>query len=80
MDSGIMRNMLIFSSLQEVCNILVTVRIITIIPCVNIMLITIVGGNRLLNLSKSYFSSGFRPGCATRNLKKIGGVSTSDFT
>lgn len=34
MDSGIMRNMLIFPSLQEVCNILVTVRIITIIPSV----------------------------------------------
>lgn len=38
------------------------------------------GGNRLLNQSKSYFSSGFRSGCATRNLKKNGGVSTSDFT
>lgn len=34
MDSGIMRNMLIFPSLQAVCNILVTVRIITIIPSV----------------------------------------------
>lgn len=33
--------MLIFPSLQEVCNILVTVRIITIISCVNVMLITI---------------------------------------
>lgn len=31
------------------------------------------GGNRLLNQSKSYFSSGFRSGCATRNLKKNGG-------
>ena len=40
MDSGIMRNMLIFPSLQEVCNILFTVRIITIIPCVNAMLLS----------------------------------------
>ena len=80
MDSGIMRNMLIFPSLQEVCNILVTVRIITLIPYVNIMLITTKGDTQLLNQSKSYFSSGFRSGCATRNLKKIGGVSTSDFT
>ena len=80
MDSGIMRNMLIFPSLQEVCNILFTVRIITIIPCVNLMLSPEVGGNQLLNQSKSYFSSGFCSGCATRNLKKNGGVSTSDFT
>ena len=55
MDSGIMRNMLIFPSLQEVCNILVTVRIITIIPCVNVMLITTKGVTQLLNQSKSYF-------------------------
>lgn len=34
MDSGIMRNMLIFPSLQDVCNILFTVRIITLIPSV----------------------------------------------
>lgn len=39
MDSGIMRNLLIFPSLQEVCNMLFTVRIINIIPCVNVMLI-----------------------------------------
>lgn len=75
-----MRNMPIFPSLQDVCNILFTVRIITLIPYVNIMLITTKGGTQLLNQSKSYFSSGFRSGCATRNLKKIGGVSTSDFT
>lgn len=43
MDSGIMRNMLIFPSLQEVCNILFTVRIITIIPFVNLKLISEVG-------------------------------------
>ena len=43
-----------FSSLQEVCNILFTVRIITIIPCVNVMLITTKGGTQLLNQSKSY--------------------------
>ena len=43
MDSGIMRNMLIFPSLQEVYNILFTVRIITIIPCVIVMLINMVG-------------------------------------
>ena len=33
-----MRNMLIFTSLQDVCNILFTVRIITIIPFVIILL------------------------------------------
>lgn len=43
MDSGIMRNTLIFPSLQEVCNILFTVRIITIIPFVNLKLISEVG-------------------------------------
>lgn len=38
-----MRNTLIFPSLQEVCNILFTVRIITIIPFVNLRLISEVG-------------------------------------
>ncbi len=38
-----MRNMLIFPSLQEVCNILFTVRIIMIIPFVNLRLISEVG-------------------------------------
>lgn len=38
-----MRNTLIFPSLQEVCNILFTIRIITIIPFVNLRLISEVG-------------------------------------
>ncbi len=56
-------------------NILFTVRI-PFIPCVRLMLSPEVG-NQLLNQSKSYFSSGFVQ-VATRNLKKNGGVSTSD--
>lgn len=80
MNLGINKSVLNFRPPQEACNIQLTVRIITLIPCVNILLITTKGGTQLLNQSKSYFSSGFRSGCATRNLKKIGGVSTSVFT
>nr|QJX12815.1 hypothetical protein [Klebsiella pneumoniae]QJX13427.1 hypothetical protein [Klebsiella pneumoniae] len=40
MNSGINKSVLIFRPCQEVRNILLTVRIITIIPCVNVMLIS----------------------------------------
>lgn len=40
MNSGINKSVLIFRPRQEVRNILLTVRIITIIPCVNVMLIS----------------------------------------
>ena len=43
MNSGITRSVLIFTPRQEMYNILFTVRIITFIPCVNFMLITIKG-------------------------------------
>ena len=55
MNSGITRSVLIFPPRQEMYNILFTVRIITIIPCVNVMLISNKGGTQLLNQSKSYF-------------------------
>ena len=43
MNSGITRSVLIFPPRQEMYNILFTVRIITIIPCVIVMLINMVG-------------------------------------
>lgn len=43
MNSGINKSVLIFRPLQEVRNILLTVRIITIIPFVNLRLISEVG-------------------------------------
>lgn len=43
MNSGITRSVLIFPPGQEMNNILFTVRIITLIPCVNLMLSPEVG-------------------------------------